>query len=103
MKRAFLHNQLLAAGIVLLAAAGQAAAQIPRCAPRAEMVATLNQTFSESHQALGFLSPSLLLEVFVSDGGGFTIVVTGTDGVSCVLAVGVGWENMPPAGDGVGL
>lgn len=92
LRKAFL---LLAAGVVTLVGSMVAAAQIPRCAPRDEMVSILKGTFTETQRAFGFLSPALLVEVFASEGGGFTIVVTGTDGVSCVLVSGVGWEAVP--------
>jgi len=102
MVRAFLNLIVgLLCGVVLLTSAGQAAAQMPRCAQREAMVSILNGNFQESQQAFGFLGPAMLLELFVSDSGSFTIVVTGTDGVSCVLVAGTGWEGLPPAGDGV--
>lgn len=86
---------------LFLFSVSEAAAQIPRCAPREEMISTLSGTFTESQKAFGFLSPTLLLEVFASDAGGFTILITGTDGVSCVLVVGTGWEVVPGAEDDV--
>jgi hypothetical protein len=85
---------LLMAGAVLSMTAGSAAAQVPRCALRDDMVSTLSEAFSEKQHAYGQLSPQLIIEVFVSDKGGWTIVVTGADGISCVLAVGTGWETL---------
>lgn len=104
MVRAILRKVafLLAAGIVSLVATGAATAQIPRCGPREDMVSILKETFTESQQAVGLLNPILLVELFVSEKGGFTIIVTGADGVSCVLVAGIGWEPVPrAAGDGV--
>ena len=86
---------LLLAGAALSMAAGSAAAQVSRCAPRDDMVSTLSERFSEKQHAYGLLGPQLIIEVFVSDKGGWTIVVTGADGISCVLAVGIGWETLP--------
>jgi hypothetical protein len=38
-----------------------------------------------------------VLEVFVSDTGTWTVVVTDPKGVSCVLAAGQSWEEIPVA------
>ena len=89
----------LLAGAALLITADQAAAQVPRCAPRDDMVSTLSGTFREKQHAYGLLGPQLILEVFVSDKGGWTILATGADGISCVLAVGLGWETLPAVVD----
>jgi hypothetical protein len=63
------------------------------------MVSTLSERFSEKQHAYGLLGPQLIIEVFTSDKGGWTIVVTGADGISCVLAVGIGWETLPAVVD----
>jgi hypothetical protein len=86
---------LLLAGAALLIAADSAAAQVSRCAPRDDMISTLSERFREKQHAYGLLGPQLIIEVFVSDKGGWTIVVTGADGISCVVAVGIGWETLP--------
>ena len=91
---------LLVAGAVLLIAAGTASAQVPRCAPRNDMASVLSERFKEKQNAYGWLNPQAILEVFVSEKGGWTIMVTGADGISCVLAVGTGWETLPaPVGE----
>jgi hypothetical protein len=97
MRRNFLRKikYLLLAGATLLLLGGSAGAQVPRCAPHAGMVGILNRTFSEDVQGYGLIGPRVILEVFASEQGGWTIILTGSDGVSCVLAVGLGWENVP--------
>ena len=106
MARAVLRKvfSLLMVGAALLFAAGSSAAQLPSCAPRDDMVSSLSETFREKQHAYGLLGPQLIIEVFVSDKGGWTIVVTGADGISCVLAAGIGWEALPAvAGEDTGL
>lgn len=85
---------LLAAAIMVFAA-GSAAAQAPRCAPRGDLVSTLSAQYKERQNAYGWMNPQAILEVFTSEKGGWTIIVTGSDGISCVLAVGIGWETLP--------
>ena len=52
--------------------------------------------------ATGLVDENAMMEIFVSPSGTWTILATGTDGVSCVLAVGEGFEaNTQIAGLGV--
>jgi hypothetical protein len=86
----------LLAVTAMVFAVGPASAQVPRCAPRGDLVSTLSEKYKETQNAYGWIGPQAILEVFASEKGGWTVVVTGADGVSCVLAVGIGWENMQP-------
>ena len=65
------------------------------CGVRAEMVSKLSERFQEMPAALGVVDQNAVLEVFVSDNGTWTLLATGTDGKSCVLASGEGWESAP--------
>jgi hypothetical protein len=95
---------LLLAGAMPLFAAAPAAGQVCRCAPRDDMVSTLGERFKEKEHAYGQLNRQAIIEIFVSDKGGWTIVITGIDGISCVLAAGIGWETLPASvGDHVGM
>ena len=38
-------------------------------------------------------SPSVILEVFVSEQGTWTILATDTHGLSCVISAGEGWDR----------
>ena len=72
------------------------------CAERTEMVKSLAEQFKENPAAVGVINPSAVVEVFVSPDGSWTILATGTDGKSCVLSAGVGWEtNVLALGEGV--
>jgi hypothetical protein len=69
-----------------LAAAGDV------CGQRSDLVERLLSEFRENQAAVGTLHESAILEVFVSDQGTWTILATGTDGRSCVLAAGQDFE-----------
>ena len=71
------------------------------CAERTEMIKSLAEQFKENPAAVGIINPSAVIEVFVSQDGSWTILATGTDGKSCVLSAGVGWESNILVGDGV--
>jgi hypothetical protein len=72
------------------------------CAERAEMVKSLSDKFKENPTALGQINGDAVIEVFVSEKGSWTILATGTDGNSCVLSAGDGWQiNLAALGQGV--
>ncbi len=62
------------------------------CGARNVLVERLLSEFKENQAAVGTLHESAILEVFVSDQGTWTILATGTDGRSCVLAAGENFE-----------
>lgn len=76
-------------------------AEISNCGPRDEIVAQLGTVFREAPSGMGMIDPTAVVEVFVSDAGTFTILASGTDGNSCILASGEGWDGAvtTPVGD----
>ncbi|WP_119387834.1 hypothetical protein [Taklimakanibacter lacteus] len=69
-----------------------AQAQLP-CAPREEIITQLVERYEEAPEANGVTAQGLLLEVFVSEGRSWTIILTTPQGLSCVAAVGENWER----------
>ncbi|MGI6856444.1 hypothetical protein [Mesorhizobium sp. 1B3] len=69
------------------------AAQGPSCGPYKAVVKSLAEQYREKPQSVGVIDNNTVLEVFVSDAGTWTIVVTDTAGRSCVLSAGEGWDN----------
>ncbi len=67
------------------------------CGTRADIVKSLAEQFSESPTAVGMINGNAVIEVFASDDGSWTILATSTDGNSCVLSAGEGWEINPAA------
>jgi hypothetical protein len=64
-------------------------------------VKSLADKFKENPAAVGQVDASAVVEVFVSETGTWTIIATGTDGKSCVLSAGEGWEiNLAALGEG---
>ncbi len=75
----------LAAAVVAVAGTGAAA----NCAPREAIVERLAAVYAESLTARGLQTGELLLEVWASaETGTFTVLMTSTNGVSCVVAAG---------------
>lgn len=79
-----------------------AAAQDTPCAERNNVIDTLDTQYKESPRAIGLVSKEAVLEIFVSETGTWTVVVTDPAGVSCVLAAGQSWEEIPLASNAPG-
>ena len=63
------------------------------CSDRTHIVSELEEQFKENVTAVGMVDQSAVVEIFVSDSGSWTILATGTDGKSCIISAGEGWES----------
>jgi hypothetical protein len=87
---------LLAAGLAVAGATlGQAQAD-GACLAHEDAVAKLKQHYGEQKVGLG-LGPrgSAVFELFVAETGTWTLLVTRTDGLSCIAASGDNWMTSP--------
>ncbi|MDX8453415.1 hypothetical protein RFM98_11655 [Mesorhizobium sp. VK9D] len=90
MTRFLLATMLVAAAAASGAAPANAGAQ---CAARADIIKALGDKFHESEAGRGLINPNVVLEIFVSDQGSWTVLASDTKGQSCVLSVGEGWDS----------
>ena len=65
------------------------------CGERRAVVENLDQTYSEAPVSIGLASNGAVIEVLASPSGSFTIILTQPNGLSCVMAAGENWENLP--------
>ncbi len=65
------------------------------CGERDAIVASLEKTYSEAPVSMGLGSNGAIIEVFASPLGTFTIILTRPNGLTCVMAVGESWEDLP--------
>lgn len=63
------------------------------CAERQAIAEKLDAEYAETPVAAGLTADGLMIEVFASAAGTFTILVTRPGGPSCVVAAGEGWES----------
>lgn len=75
-------------------------AQQAACADRASLVSSLSNNYAEHPTSMGLAANGAIFEIFASDKGSWTILVTRPDGVSCLMATGEGWENVPQLAQG---
>ena len=85
----------LAAITVLFAIQVTAAPAQVQCGSRDRMLAMLAMRYLEAPKAIGTVSAKRLMEIYVSTGGSWTILVTSADGNSCIVASGRDWEDVP--------
>ncbi len=79
-------------GSVLIAPA--AVAQ-PVCGSHNTVSDNLKKSYSEAPVSMGLTMGGGIIEVFASDEGTWTMVITQPNGVSCLIAVGQNWETLP--------
>ena len=88
---------LTGAALLALALAVQPAAAEPifNCAEHSKIVEFLGSHYSEKLLAVGLINEAAILEVYVSESGSWTILVTNVSGRSCVVFAGQNWETVP--------
>ena len=82
------------ASALLLSAQSANAQQV--CAPHETVALQLEEKFAELVVGRG-LTPNgkAMVELFVSESGSWTMLVSEPSGQSCVVATGEGWRRMP--------
>lgn len=95
---------LIILGGLLIAGSASAQQTMQHCAPRAKVIERLATKYGETRRSMGLGSNNAVMEVFASDeSGSWTITVTMTNGVTCLVASGQAFEELaealPPRGD----
>jgi len=78
----------------LMLGAARADAQ-SACADHDQVVQQLGQAYGETRQSLGLSSDGSVIEIFASEAGTWTIVVTDVNGQACLAAAGEAWQAAP--------
>ncbi len=65
------------------------------CGEHGEVVSKLEKGHSETPVSMGLASNGAVIEVFASDAGTFTIIMTLPSGMSCLMAAGEDWQDVP--------
>lgn len=68
-----------------------------QCAPRDTVAQHLGTKYSEAQTAAGLQTSTRIVEVWASEEGTWTILVTRADGMSCIVAAGTHWRETIPA------
>lgn len=91
MKRSFIV--LLGAVAASIASAPASAQSV--CGDRKEIVSRLESGYQEKASAIGLSGNGGVVELYKSDKGSWTLLLTRPGGVSCLMAAGENWEDTP--------
>lgn len=87
---------LIAAALAIFAwvtAPVRANASVRFCAEHNQMSDKLSAKYHEQRSGMGLVGSSGMVELFTSENGTWTIVVTQVDGTSCIVAAGNSWSE----------
>ncbi len=104
-----MYKRILTTSALILgmAAAGPPDAQAQMaCGTRDSIVAKLGDKYGEVRRGGGLAGPTAIFEIWASEAtGSWTILKTTPNGLTCIVAVGDGWQDDAgeaiPAGDSV--
>lgn len=65
------------------------------CTSHEKMTDALGGKFGEKRKAIGLVSNSGLMEVYVSEKGTWTVILTNPAKVACIVAAGHSWDEPP--------
>ena len=85
-----MYSGLVIGALAALAPEAQAAQQ---CGKHEKIVEVLGKQFQENREAIGLSGQSALIEVFVSQRGTWTMTLTNTRGITCVIGAGEAWQS----------
>jgi hypothetical protein len=94
MKR-FMFSLIGASFVALMATPASSAENV--CGKRDDIVSRLENGYQEFNSALGMSTNGGLVELYTSDKGTWTLMLTQPDGVSCLIAAGENWETINSA------
>lgn len=95
---------LCVAATLALVASSQPAAAFEICVDRTVLLKRLADVYGETLRSMGVFGGDLgVVELYVSEAGSFTIILSTPEGGACMLAVGEMWEHdakpLTPSGD----
>lgn len=65
------------------------------CGNRSSLVEMLINKYNETPRALGLSSSNkLAMEIYVSEKGTWTVMMTTTSGITCIMAAGNSWQQV---------
>ena len=96
----FNPRRILLAGAVVLSvvtSAAPASAQMV-CGNHEAIEKRLAENYKEVRTGVGLAANGALLELYTSEKGTFTVVLTRPNGLSCLMAVGEAWNSIAHPG-----
>ncbi len=85
-------------GAVFLFSSATANAQTG-CGKRDDIIAVLEENYQEKASAIGIAGKAGVVELYTSESGSWTLLLTQASGVTCMIAAGENWEQLAPKQD----
>lgn len=82
--------------VAILGTAGNAAQAQTSCDAHSTMVEKLEGNYQEVQAGLGLATNGALVQLYVSESGSWTMLLTNARGVACLIAAGHNWEIVKP-------
>ena len=82
------------AAVSLCGFTGEASAAM-QCGRHDAVTEALTKKYQESRRIMGVVNARMVMEVFMSPKGTWTILLTNTSGTACIAAAGEEWQEMP--------
>ncbi len=89
---------LAAAALVITTSSINAQARM--CGKRASLIKVLSEKYKETPRALGLTSAKMAMEIYASKSGTWTVMMTMTNGTTCIMAAGKSWQELPKVLEG---
>ncbi len=70
------------------------------CDSHSAVIEKLENTYRETRAGVGLASNGAVAQLYVSENGSWTMLLTNARGVACLIAAGQGWESEAPNRDG---
>ena len=92
-----LRSMIILLGALFILHPFNPAAAQQACGERTKFMNKLEETFAERPIAMGLTEKGAVLEVFASQHGSWTFLITMPSGLTCVVASGRSWETLAGA------
>ncbi len=80
-----------------------ALAQQPVCGSHKTVADTLKKRYAETPVSMGVTVGGAVVEIYASPEGTWTLLITQPNGVTCLIAAGKDWENLPKLAKGAAI
>ncbi|EBX4816986.1 hypothetical protein BL470_005329 [Escherichia coli] len=84
---------LVASGLIVGAQAAEPPRRGPFCAARGALLDKLRRDYQQEAAGKGQVGPDRLMEILIGRDGGWTVLMTEANGVSCIVAAGENWDS----------
>lgn len=96
MKRSLLLSAAALLAGVVAADAGSPDAHMrrrPFCADHEQLTAKLRSDYQQEQTGAGQIGPDRVMEIYISRKGDWTVLITETNNVACIVAAGDDWNS----------